>query len=127
MSRDVITPPESPADFLPPKPSSMIAEMAALLRNPEHYAEVRPYIMSISGHASSINGSPKWDEAACVFHIQGMCRANGYTLLADANAKSISHLFKAAYRRNTGQTFEKLLKQGVQLRLEHKRGFGAAE
>jgi len=105
----------------------MIAEMASLLRNDEHYAEIHPYMMSISGHAPTINGSARWDEAACVFAIQGMCRSNGYTTLANADAKTVSRLFKAAYKRNTGQVFGRLAKQGVQLRIEHKRGLGAAE
>ena len=113
--------PESPAEFLPPKTSSKVAEMKSLLRNPEHYAEVLPYLKALAGETASINGSPIYDEAGCVFAIRDICGLNGYTLLADAKPAEISRLFKFAYRGNTGQTLKMLKKQGTQLRLELKQ------
>lgn len=127
MSIDLIEIPKTPADFRPPEPTSEIAEMAALLRNEEHWAAVLPYVMAMAGVAPTIHGSPRYDEAGCTFEVQKICQSNGYTLLAHAPAAKVAKLFKRAYTRNTGQTIKQLLKQGTQLRLEHKRQLEAVE
>jgi hypothetical protein len=120
-SRSLIHIPETPDDFRPPKPSSMVAEMASLQRHPEHWAEVAPYLKAIAGQIASIEGSARYDEAGCMFKIKEICHSNGYTLLAKANVAKLAQLFKYAYKRNTGQTMKMLQKQGSQLRLEFKR------
>ena len=48
-AHSLIAIPQSPADFKPPAPSSEIAEMAALLRTEEHWAELLPFVMAMAG------------------------------------------------------------------------------
>jgi len=117
---DLIHIPETPAEFLQPKASSVVAEMKALLRNPEHYAEAVQYLKAMAGETKSIHGSARYDEAGCVFAIKDICRLNGYTLLAKLEAAEISRVFKFAFKGNTGLTIRQLQKQGTQLRLEHR-------
>jgi hypothetical protein len=119
--RSLITPPKTPAQFKPAKPSSMTAEMAALMRNQDHWAEIYPYLDAIAGTGPSIHGSARYDEAGCIFKVQEICGANGYTLLAAADAAHLSRYFKFALKSNTGLTMKVLLKQRTQLRLEHRR------
>jgi hypothetical protein len=119
--------PETPAEFLPPKASSKIAEMRSLLRNPEHWAEVLPYLKALAGETASINGSANYDEAGCVFAVKEICQLNGYTLLANAKAAEISRIFKFAYKGVAGQSVRLLRKQGSQLRLELKQSNPDAE
>lgn len=114
--------PKSPLEFKPPKPRSMTAEMAALQRNKKHWDEVLPYLEALSGRGPSIFGSAKYDETGCIFEVQRICQANGYTLLANANPAKLSRVFKLALKENIGMSFRQLQQQGKQLRLEFKQG-----
>ena len=112
--------PETPADFLPPKASSEVAEMKSLLRNPEHWAEIKPYLLALAGLVPLTTGSPRYEEARLVFKVQDICRLNGYTLLANLDEARISKVFKSATKGNTGLTIKMLAKQGRELRLEER-------
>lgn len=117
--RSLLKIPNSPLDFQPAKPDSYTQEMKSLLRDKEHWDEIKPYLKAIAGETQSIHGSPKWDEAVCIIKVQEMCQSNGYTLLASAELDVISPVFKRAFKSSTGMAFRQLTKQGRQLRLEH--------
>ena len=68
--------------------------MRALLRDPDHYAELLPFLKAIAGETASIHGSPRYDEAGCVFAIKDMCQQNGFTLLANLNPAQVSRVFQ---------------------------------
>ena len=113
--------PRTPAEFAPPRPSSVTAEMGALLRNKDHYADILPLIDALAGATESVNGSARYDEAYLIIEIKEMCQQNGYDLLADLNAAEVSRVFKSAYKVVAKHSFGSLLKQGNRLRLEHKK------
>lgn len=119
-SRSLLHIPETPDEFLSPRPSSLIAEAETAMRHPEHWAQMCPYFKAIAGVGATINGSPKWDHAGLVFKFQEICGQNGYHLLAKASPAELSPVIARAYKRVAGQTFKALTQQRRQLRIEHK-------
>lgn len=88
--------PASPVEFVAAKPSSLTAEMKALLREPEHYTEILPYLRALAGETETINGSARYDEYGCVAVIKEMCGNNGYNLLAKLNLAQVSRVLKTS-------------------------------
>jgi hypothetical protein len=118
--RSLISIPRTPAEFKPPQASSMILEMASLLRNEDHWAQVLPYIDAIAGTGPSICGSPKFDEAGLIFKLKDISSHNGCPLLANLTPAQLSPIVKRALFRNTGERMRALQKQAIMLRLEAK-------
>jgi hypothetical protein len=110
-------------DMLPPKQSDLITELSNLLR--AHWDEVHQYYASISGEKPSIKGSVMLDEAACVFEIERIAKANGYAIANNVKAAEIRRAARYAYKRNTGVSLRLLEAQNRRLRIEFKQQMAA--
>jgi hypothetical protein len=102
-------------DMRPPKPSSLIAEAASLLR--AHWTELKPYYQSISGEIPSMHGSVQLDEASCVFKIKEVADANGYAYLSSVKTVELRRALRFGFKRNTGVPMRMLEKQYRQLHI----------
>lgn len=118
---ELIASPRSTSDFIPSGPRGLIDEMQAMQKEEPVWQQCLPLLDAIAGATPPLNGPGKWDHAKLIFTVQELAQANGYTLLARANAAEISRAFTHAYKRNTGQRLGALIAQGKQLRLEYKQ------
>ena len=111
--------PATVADMLPPKASSLITEAANFLR--AHWEEVKEDYEVLSGERPSVHGSLVYDEAATVFKVQQIAKANGFAFLGSVPAARLRCVLRFGYRRNTGTSMRLLERQYRQLRLEQRR------
>jgi hypothetical protein len=111
--------PATAEDMLPPKASSLVTEAANFLR--AHWDEVKPYYQSISGETPSKHGSSMLDEAACVFEVQRIAKANGFAFLGSVKTAKLRQALRTGFKRNTGTAMKVLEKQYRRLQIEHKQ------
>jgi hypothetical protein len=111
--------PTSVTEMKPPKKSSLIGEMTAFQR--AHWEEVKDFFAMLSGEIPSAHGAADLDEAACIFEIQRIAKANGFAYLGTVPAAQLRTASRFAFKRNTGVPVKQLKKQRRQLQLEHKR------
>ena len=108
-------------DMKPAKQSSLITEAAAFLRVEAYYEMAKPFLQAISGEALTIHGSITLDEAAYVFKVQEIAKANGFAFLGTVPAVKLRRALRFAYKRNTGISVRLLEKQRKQLQIEHRQ------
>ncbi len=118
MSDDYYHVPATVAEMLPPKPASLRIEAANFLR--AHHAEVLPDLRVLSGEAPSIHGSYALDEAACVFKIQAIAKANGFAFLGSVQAAKLLKALRSGYKYNTGTAMRVLKSQYKKLQITHQ-------
>ena len=110
--------PTTVAEMRPPKQTSVIAEAANFLR--AHWDDVKSYYQVLYGETPSIHGAYDLDEAACVFKIQEIAKANGYAFLGSLKAANLRHVLRFANKRNTGDRTSLLRSQYKQRQITHQ-------
>lgn len=116
--------PASQADLPPPSHASAIDEAEAMIR--AHYDDIADLILSLAGLSPSINGSPKWDEAAMVFKLQAVAAANGYAILAAKNTSDLAWCVLWGFRRVTKHSLRAMQAQGNRLLIEQRHAISHA-
>ena len=111
--------PATVEDMLPPKASSLVTEAANFLR--AHWEEVKEDFQVLSGEKPSEHGSLSLDDAACVFKIQKIAKANGFAFLGSVRTNKLRRALRFGYKRNSGTSMKLLFQQYKQLRIEDRR------
>lgn len=124
--RELVRIVESVDDFKKPGQGSLIGEIESMIRNQEHWDQIRPYIESVADNGPTIFGSAKYDEFGCMYEIKKFADGNGYPLAAKATLAEIAPAAKWALRR-VGMPWKLIRKQGVISRLENRRNLGGGQ
>lgn len=116
----LITIPQTPAEFKPPRVGDLITTLAELCRQPEYWERIKGAFEAEAGLRPFKHGRREFHWAEVCFDIQKVAAENGHPNLDDVTANLIFMKLRRSYTRNTGVRMGQLTSQRHRLLLEHK-------
>jgi hypothetical protein len=121
----LITVPQTPDKFLPPRPKDLTALLADVCRNAQYWPRIKDIFEAEAGLRPYKHGRREFHWAETCFEIKKIAAENGHPVLDDIECNMIYLKLRRAYPRIAGATMKQLSSQRKRLQIEHRTTMAA--